>query len=299
VKKRIFFSVADLPNTRSSVGQILDYVAGSDLAADTDITICHTDNFSWDIESELSHYDLDLTFYNTGYSIQHHEYPALHKLWLESQNSDFYALYLHAKGASKTTESQQLNAAAWSRIMLRGVVKNHGFCEYHLDRGADIVGSLWYRHFKGNFWWARSDYLRTITDPILMDHGYRNHAEFWCAWGAWWGKIPPPRVRNLFYLPGYISDNDFAELETSVHFQTLDITAQRVFLDQRLDSSQPHTIEQQLDQVDFSVFDKIIITPESQHLVGELRHFLNYDGVIVILDPETKQQLKKIHFYEI
>jgi hypothetical protein len=299
VKKRIFFSVADLPNTRSSIGLILDQVAGSDLAAETDVTICHTDNFSWDLKSELGRYDLDLKFINTGYSIAHHEYPALHQLWLESQQSDFYALYLHTKGASKTTDTEQLNAAAWSRIMLHGVVHNHRLCEYHLDRGADVVGSLWYRHFKGNFWWARSDYLRTITDPILMDHDYRNHAEFWCAWGSWWGRVPPPKVKNLFYLSGYQSDTDFSELEASAEFQTLDINSQRVFMDKRLDASQPSTIEERLSEFDFSVFDKIVIAPESEHLIPELRYFLNYDGIIVILDPATHQQLKKIHYSEI
>jgi hypothetical protein len=296
MKKQIYLAAADLPNTRQSIRLILDSLELSSLSREARIVICHTDNFSWDLQSELSHYDLDLAFLNSGYSNEHYEYPVLHELWKASQNDDFYALYLHTKGASKKTLSGQRNAAAWSKIMLAGVLDNYQLCEYHLDRGADLVGALWYRHFKGNFWWGRSDYLRILTDPILMDHDYRNHAEFWCAWGYWWGRFPPPRVKNLFYLDDYKTDDSFLKIEKT---QKLNIHSQTVFVDKRIDPAQPSTIEEFASDFDLRNFDKIYITKESTNMIPSLKNYLNYDGLIIIADPEFKQELTTIHYNEL
>lgn len=298
IEKKIFLAAADLPNTRQSLRILLDALEASDLGKTSEIQICHTHNFSWDLESELSCYDLDLKFLDTGYSEKHHEYPVLHGLWKACQNSDFYVLYLHTKGASKTTMAEQRNACAWTRIMLHGVLDNYQLCEKHLDAGADLVGSLWYWHFKGNFWWARSDYLRTLTDPIQMDHDYRNHAEFWCAWGNWWGRHSPPKVKNLFYLKNYQNDNSFLEIVKNQKISDIDLQEQVIFVDSRLDPGQTFSIEQHLENFDLRVFDTIYIPTESRDLVPRLKLFLNYDGAVFVCNTKT-QQVEKIRYQDI
>jgi hypothetical protein len=301
MQKKIFLSAADLANTRQSIRVLLDALEHSDLGASTEITVCHTRDFSWDLVSELAHYDLDLKFLDTGYSTDHYEYPALHELWLESQKSDFQVLYLHTKGASKITIPEQRNALAWQKFMLHGVLDNWKICEQHLDAGADLVGALWYWHFKGNFWWARSDYLRTLTDPILMDHDYRNHAEFWCAWGNWWGRHAPPRVKNLFYLDGYEKDTDFLDLEKqyknsmpSVH-KYLAFTASELLPESELSQ----TLEEFLNSGDYRMFDEFRITTKSLNQIQRIKLHLSYAGRICVYDAGTRNLKQVITYQEI
>ena len=140
------------------------------------------------------------------------EYPTLNRLWLDSHDEDFYALYLHCKGSSKTDETEFQNGLAWMHYMACGVIDNYQVCLKHLELGADLVGSMWYRHFKGNFFWAKSSYLRKLTGPYYLDASNRFNAEYWCSQAYWHSKeAPRPKVKNLFYLP-IIHDDQFLRL---------------------------------------------------------------------------------------
>lgn len=142
------------------------------------------------------------------------EYPTLQRMWLDSFTEDFYCLYLHCKGASKSDETQFQNGLAWMHYMSCGVIDNYRQCLMHLERGADLVGSMWYRHFKGNFFWSKSSYLRQLESPynFITNHEDRLHAEYWCSQSYWYKtNAPQPKVKNLFYLP-IKTDNDFLPL---------------------------------------------------------------------------------------
>jgi hypothetical protein len=140
------------------------------------------------------------------------EYPALNRLWLDSHDEDFYALYLHCKGSSKIDEVEFQNGLAWMHYMAVGVIDNYLICLKHLDQGADLVGSMWYRHFKGNFFWAKSSYLRTLVGPYHIDVSNRFNAEYWCSQAYWYSKgLKLPKVKNLFYLP-ITADDQFLPL---------------------------------------------------------------------------------------
>ena len=145
------------------------------------------------------------------------EYPALNRLWLDSHNEDFYALYLHCKGSSKTDETEFQNGLAWMHYMACGVIDNYQVCLKHLELGADLVGSMWYRHFKGNFFWAKSSYLRTLAGPYHLDASNRFNAEYWCSQAYWHSKeAPRPKVKNLFYLP-ITADDQFLPLLKEIY----------------------------------------------------------------------------------
>lgn len=142
----------------------------------------------------------------------HFEYPALNQMWRDSLEEDFYALYLHCKGSSKADEEAFQNGLAWMHYMAVGVIDNYQICLKHLDLGADLVGSMWYRHFKGNFFWAKSSYLRTLFDPSAFGCLNRYDAEFWCAQFYFYRTSAiRPRVKNLFYLPT-VNDDHYVSL---------------------------------------------------------------------------------------
>jgi len=79
-------------------------------------------------------------------------------------------LYFHAKGASHKQGSIGFNREnSWRTCMLTENVINWRRCVNDLQNGAEAVGCHWLRglddtqhYFAGNFWWARSDFLRTV-----------------------------------------------------------------------------------------------------------------------------------------
>jgi len=164
------------------------------------------------LKGKLDKYWGDVIVVNSSSS--QFEYPALKRIWDDSQNEEFFGLYLHCKGASKTIEKEFQNGLAWLEYMLYGLVDNMELCLEHLSNGADLVGSMWYRHFKGNCFWFRSDYVRGLKNPMELDQSNRYQAEYWIAQHYWWGGYRYPKVKNLFYLP-ICSDNDFLNLKTN------------------------------------------------------------------------------------
>jgi hypothetical protein len=198
------------------------------------------------------------------------EYPALKRIWDDSQNKEFFGLYLHCKGASKTDEQEFQNGLAWLEYMLYGLVDNMELCLDHLSKGADLVGSMWYRHFKGNCFWFKSEYIRGLMNPMTMDTNNRYHAEYWCAQNYWWGKYKYPMVKNLFYIP-LNSDNDFIELKRSGY---------KPDLNQR---NKCCDIGAVISSNNYTIFNDIELSIEdSNKYKSEIIKFSNYDSVIEI-----------------
>lgn len=90
-------------------------------------------------------------------------------------------LYLHTKGASHPQPTLQV--ADWRGLMVHFLVERHAEALAALD-DADVAGCNLrdspHRHFSGNFWWARADYLASLT-PVPA--GDRHEAEWWVLGG--------------------------------------------------------------------------------------------------------------------
>lgn len=84
-------------------------------------------------------------------------------------------LYAHTKGAANHRHDQD----NWRREMTAGTIYHWRECVDLLDK-YDAVGCRFrkdpFRHYSGTFWWATSDYLRTLA-PI--SYVYRDDAEAW------------------------------------------------------------------------------------------------------------------------
>lgn len=89
---------------------------------------------------------------------------------------DWYILYFHAKGA--THEDDTGLRRNWRACMMRNLVQNWWQCVADLNSGYDAVGCHWMTGektppgqsvFAGNFYWAKSDYLRTIPSIYKRD----------------------------------------------------------------------------------------------------------------------------------
>jgi hypothetical protein len=159
------------------------------------------------------------------------ESVTLNKLWQDSHTEqDAAILYFHAKGITGIeTKLKQgaadiiINMHQWRKFLEWGVIEKQEECLAVLKNGADTVGvnfTEWpVKHYSGNFWWAKSDYISRLaspldkewiarfrsTSPILAENVTPERAisEFWI--GSGYGNMfslydhscPPPKS-NLY-----------------------------------------------------------------------------------------------------
>ena len=123
-------------------------------------------------------------------------------------------LYLHTKGLSYTHPIMKRNVEAWVRYLDLFVINKWEECVKALEEN-DAAGGLYVyqdpKHFSGNFWWANSDYLKTL--PRLNSHNINqyNRGEFWILSNT--DKVysvqdntPQDRYQNYV-----INENDFPD----------------------------------------------------------------------------------------
>lgn len=98
-------------------------------------------------------------------------------------------LYHHAKGSA----SENLCVQEWRELMTYFCVERWQGAASIILSGYDACGVNWrpygeHPHFSGNFWWASSDYIASLPDP-LSPHYYkaegdcRMRYEFWIGLG--------------------------------------------------------------------------------------------------------------------
>lgn len=132
-----------------------------------------------DDKIEIIHYDPDFGRF---------EFPTIQWMHRFCQSNDGQVLYLHTKGAFNDTPCTH----DWRRYMQHFLIERHEDCLKALT-GSDVCGVDWlmfpWPHFSGNFWWARSQYVRTLEDPDsipvvpLLNLGKRHCAERWIGTG--------------------------------------------------------------------------------------------------------------------
>jgi beta-1,4-mannosyl-glycoprotein beta-1,4-N-acetylglucosaminyltransferase len=110
-----------------------------------------------------------------------YENPTINKMKLfAEQNPDSYILYLHTKGNSYDSERQSIND--WTDMMLYFLVENHKTCTNKMYEQYDTVGCNYSespsRHYPGNFWWAKSSYIKTLN-LLSEDEPSKMAPEFW------------------------------------------------------------------------------------------------------------------------
>lgn len=93
----------------------------------------------------------------------------------KESTENFYALYIHTKGTSNLSEHQH----DWRRFMMYWLVRQHSLCIDILNRGFYTVGLSYTnslgivpKHYSGNFYWADSEYLKTLNIIKNMNNRY-------------------------------------------------------------------------------------------------------------------------------
>ncbi len=136
------------------------------------------------------------------------EQVTLNKLHEFCQTDDGAVLYAHTKGAWSRGEL----ARVWRVSMTHDVVARWDECVHALEK-VQAAGPFWLKSwepehakhesfFAGNFWWARSDYIRAL-EPVGVEDRFQ--AEGWVGLGkpsvkimregySYWGNFWEPRA---------------------------------------------------------------------------------------------------------
>lgn len=112
-----------------------------------------------------------------------YEYPTLVKLQEVCLEQDCWVFYMHTKGVSRSL-GEWTSVDSWRQYMGYFLLKRYKDCWRYLEIydavGVDL-GEGPFLHFSGNFFWTKSDYVRTL--PRLKDSPHftedRIYAEKW------------------------------------------------------------------------------------------------------------------------
>ncbi len=134
--------------------------------------------------------------------IEQFEVPTLHKLWeyAKTQPNDHVVAYIHSKGVSKPKDRL---TKRWRETLNFWVL--HKWEQHILNLDSyDVSGVRFYNfeikgyrlpHYSGNFWFARSGYIKLLKDPYEFVQNYepkfsskkygpeRYGCEFWIGSG--------------------------------------------------------------------------------------------------------------------
>ena len=127
------------------------------------------------------------------------EGQTLKELYLHSLKNDGYVLYLHNKGATENfynTWGVFGEDRKWRKYMQHHCVTRWKECVEKLDEGYDCVGANYFKDFypfAGNFWWATTDHIKRLEDPLDADKYYNNNSpeNYRYAFELWVGTQKP------------------------------------------------------------------------------------------------------------
>lgn len=156
------------------------------------------------------------------------ETVTLSKVYEDSLNTDMNVLYLHAKSVTSTANlllkyrntSKFKNRHLWRKFMNYGVIENWQKCTEalltHDTAGIDFQTTP--PHYKGGFWWAKSNHIRQLSHPEdnlwwenlkkssndrwIQNLSNRFRDEFWLC------SKPNTKSFNVASNNGYFVEND-------------------------------------------------------------------------------------------
>ena len=211
-KIHVFFHICCINNYIEVANEIIDKIIGSGLYGEaTKIFYSILGNADASLIERFKKLDkLELVY--SSADIKEVEYPTLIKIYEFCLKNDSMVLYLHTKGVSNPRDRfRQL----WRKRLLQKTVGEYNVCIKQLNSGYDISGCGWkempkagqrvnyaigtYPHYSGNFWWANSNYIRTLPNIKKIEEHHRavRHNKFDkyrlnCE--SWIGMIPTVKV---------------------------------------------------------------------------------------------------------
>jgi hypothetical protein len=140
-----------------------------------DVDVYFSKLLLFDAKLELLGITCDLLLYETPTINLLHDHAI--KIGHDDDADNFNVLYLHTKGVTRNS----VNVVDWINYMIYFNIHEYKTCIDHLtNHGYDTVGVNLFTthpiHYSGNFWWARSSYLKKLKRCEVKHY---NSPEFW------------------------------------------------------------------------------------------------------------------------
>lgn len=175
---KIYFHICKINNYQKICDDVFQHIISSNIMNDSELYLSIVGSGDLIIPKNLNYIVIFISEdINVG------EFPMLNRIKEDCLNSDenYNVLYIHSKGV--TTPNNQ-NIDDWRKYMLYfniikykdclDILKNYDTCGVDL-RDEPVL------HYSGNFWWARSEYIKKLPSfedmPIVLTE--RHKGEFW------------------------------------------------------------------------------------------------------------------------
>lgn len=160
-------------------------------------------NYDW-LKEDLKEYK-NINFLNLNARPDDWEMPTLEELkkHCDESDEDFYVLYIHHKGAHYQDKSNFQFVTEWRQLLEYFNIEKWRDCVAALDKtetaGINFTTQPW-KHYSGNFWWARSSYIKKLpkikrrSNPADERSQFGNYTKGWnYRWDAesWIGMADP------------------------------------------------------------------------------------------------------------
>lgn len=168
-----FMHVATMGNWEEVVTEQLNLIESSGLRAKTNKLFV---GLLGENKTELFQGKTTAIFYNSNLKLaENFTLLQLHKCASYTPDSKFW--YIHTKGVSHFGKPLHENVSLWRKYLEYFTIEKHEDCIKYLDEGYDACGPEWGLQccnisvgFAGNFWWANTNYLKTVVAKHLMIH---------------------------------------------------------------------------------------------------------------------------------
>lgn len=182
----VFYNVCDLPGSRNLMLRQMIRFCQSELAtkAKTVYVMMNGQLTNFLDLARLLENNSNVRMVHVDNTTKNHEYSGLNflKQYCDQLDEEQYIMYWHLKGVSHLTNPGVQN---WREYMEYWTIDRYQDCIEELDNEFDTVGTNWidepfhgvdhavrnWKHYSGNFWWARSSYIKKLK-PLKRSDEY-------------------------------------------------------------------------------------------------------------------------------
>jgi len=223
-KKYGFYFIALMNDWRYVIKPQLQKIINSELFQNTDTLFVHIFYTNFEDLANIMAFLNQFKKIKIEYSSNNnYEFPILNKIKELSKIENFYCWYIHSKGVSITDDNKlfyhgstdlkhlQECVRDWREYMEYFLIDRYDTCIENLTKGYDACGvqlspaqNPAYQAFSGNFWWSKSEYIKTLPDINELNLNNRWNAESWIGMGM--GALLNLHSNNAGYCERIIED---------------------------------------------------------------------------------------------
>lgn len=173
------------------------------------VTNYNPENYNW-LKDELKNFK-NVNFLYLNARPDDFEIPTLEKLKqvCDETEEEFYVSYIHTKGVTFYNKPNNQFVTEWRHLLEYFTIEKWKDCvtalTYTETSGINYTTHPWL-HYSGNFWWARSSYIKKLPpikrriNPLNDQSQFNGHTKGWpFRWDAEaWIGIARPTVTNFY-----------------------------------------------------------------------------------------------------